>query len=161
MKTFKHMVVALGVCGALWAAAPALASPVVPGQAMPVLQIKDQHDKDWRMGADTRVVLFAAGRKASNLVQAVLGAQPKGFLAQRQAVYVADMSKMPAFATRMFALPALREQPFTVGVVLDENALSDWPRQDNAVTLIRLDQGRVVGHEFVASEDALKTALGL
>lgn len=107
------------------------------------------------------MVLFAAGRKASNLVQLVLGGQPKGFLAQHQSVYVADMSKMPSFATRMFALPALREQPFEVGVVLDEKALSGWPRQDNAVTVIRLEQGRVARHEFVASEDALKTALGL
>lgn len=161
MKTFKHMVAVLGVCGALWAGAPAVAGPVESGQPLPVLQIKDQHDNDWRIGADTRVVLFAAGRKASNLVQAVLGAQPKGFLAQHQSVYVADMSKMPAFATRMFALPALREQPFEVGVVLDDKALIGWPRQDDAVTLIRLEQGRVVRHEFVASQDALKTALGL
>ena len=57
------------------------------------------------------------------------------------------MSKMPGFITRTFALPALREQPFEVGVSLDAKTLADWPRQDDAVTLIRLDQGRVIGAE--------------
>jgi hypothetical protein len=82
-------------------------------------------------------------------------------MAERRAVYVADMSKMPAFATRMFALPALRDQPFDVGVVLDAKVMTEWPRKDDAVTLIRLDQGRVVGHEFVDSEAALTAALAL
>ncbi len=53
------------------------------------------------------------------------------------------MSKMPGVITRTFALPALREQPFEVGVSLDAKTLADWPRQEDAVTLIRLDQGRV------------------
>lgn len=155
--------------GARWAAlllVSALVSPVwaaapVPGQHLPALHLKDQHDREWYVHADTRLVIFAAGRKASNLVMAVLGAQPKGFLTTRHAVYLADMSKMPSFITRTFALPSLKEQPFEVGVVLDDKTLTDWPRQDDAVTLIRLDQGRVIGHEYAGTEAQLKAALGL
>ena len=60
-----------------------------------------------------------------------------------------------------FALPSLREQPFEVGVSLDAKTLAEWPRQENAVTLIRLDQGGVMGHEFASTEAQLKAALGL
>ncbi len=155
--------------GARWAALlllaalalPATAAAPVPGQHLPALHLKDQHDREWYVHADTRLVIFAAGRKASNLVMAVLAPQPKGFLATRHAVYLADMSKMPGFITRSFALPALREANFEVGVSLDEKTLADWPRQDDAVTLIRLDQGRVVGHEYAGTEAQLKAALGL
>lgn len=139
----------------------ALAGPVEPGQALPVPNIKDQHDKAWRVAPDTKLVLFAAGRKASNLVMAVLAPQPKGFLAGRRAAYLADMSKMPAFITRTFAMPSLREQAFEVGVSLEEQTLAGWPRQDDAVTLIHLDQGRVVSHEYASTEAQLKAALGL
>jgi hypothetical protein len=161
MRHIQHMAAVVACLGAMWAGPSAWAGAVQSGEPLPELQIKDQHDKDWRVSADTRVVLFAAGRKASNLVQAVLAQKPRGFMAERRAVYVADMSKMPAFATRMFALPALREQPFDVGVVLDAKVMTEWPRKDDAVTLIRLDQGRVVGHEFVDSEAALTAALAL
>lgn len=139
----------------------ALAGPVEPGQPLPVLLLKNQHGQDWRVAPDTKLVLFASGRKASSLLQGVLAPQRGGFLASRQAVYLVDMSKMPGFVTRTFALPSLRELNFEIGVSLDEKTLAGWPRQDDAVTLIRLDQGRVVSHEFTTSETQLKAALGL
>lgn len=131
------------------------------GQPLPALQLKDQHDQAWQVGADTKLVLFAAGRKASNLALAVLSAQPKGFLEQRKAVYLADMSRMPGFVTRTFALPSLREQPFRVGVSLDERVLTDWPAQPDAVLLIDLEQGRVSRIRSAGSEAELRAALGL
>jgi len=139
----------------------AAAGPLTPGQPLPGLQIMDQHEQPWRITSDTRLVIFAAGRKASNLVMEVLAPQPEGFLSARHAVYLADMSRMPGFITRTFALPVLRDQKFRVGVSLDEALLTDWPRQDGAVTLIRLEQGRVVSHEYLRSEDQLAAALGL
>lgn len=146
---------ALALPVASWAERP------TPGQSMPTMVVQDQHGQTWRMAADTRLLLFAAGRKASNLAMEVLGQQPKGFLATRHALYLADMSKMPGFITRTFALPSLREQPFEVGVVLDAKRLADWPRQENAVTLIRLETGRVVSVEYAASAESLRVALGL
>lgn len=139
----------------------ALAAPVEPGQALPQLTLKNQHNQVWQIPTDTRTVFFAAGRKASNLMLSVLGTQPKSFLALRQAVYLADMSKMPGFITRTFALPSLRDQPFDVGVSLDGQQLADWPRQDDAVTLIHLNEGRVTGHSFASTEAQLRAALGL
>lgn len=138
-----------------------LAAPPQLGQALPPVAVKDQHEQDWRIKPDTQLLLFAAGRKASNLALAVLGSQPKGFLATRHAVYLADMSKMPGFVTRTFALPSLREQPFAVGVVLDEKLLADWPRQDDAVTLIRLKDGQVAGVDYAKTEAQLRGALGI
>lgn len=139
----------------------ALAAAVEPGQPLLALQLKDQHGQDWRVSADTRLVLFANGRKASNLVQSVVGAQPKGFLESRKAVYLADMSRMPSFVTRTFALPSLREQPFTVGVVLDSALLQGWPAQEDALVLIELANGRVTALHPVSTEAQLRTALGL
>lgn len=137
----------------------AVAGSVEPGQPLPPLALKDQHEQNWRIAPETRLVIFAAGRKASNLVMEVLAPLPEGFLSARHAAYLADMSRMPGFITRNFALPALREQKFLVGVSLDETLLSDWPRQDGAVTLIRLEQGRVVSHEYLGSEAQLRAAL--
>lgn len=158
MKSLKH---SLAILALALSFGDAGAAPLQEGQPLPALQIQDQHEKPWQVAQDTQLVLFAAGRKASNLAMAVLGSQPKGFLASRQAVYLADMSKMPGFITRTFALPSLREQPFLVGVSLDEKTLADWPRQADAVTLIRLAQGRVVSQEFATSEAQLRSALGL
>lgn len=137
----------------------ATGSTLAINQPLPALQLKDQHDKAWQVTAHTRLVLFAAGRKASNLVQAVLEKETKDFLAQRHTVYLADMSKMPAFATRMFALPSLREMPFPVGVSLTEATLAAWPRQPDSVTLISLSNGVVQGVAYATTEADLRAAL--
>ena len=144
----------LGVC-------TAQASPVALRQPLPTVALQDQHAKAWTIKADTRLVLFAAGRKPSNLVMEVLGEQPKDFLDSRHAVYVADMSRMPGMITRTFALPALREQPFTVGVALDDKLLAEWPRQEDAITLIRLEAGRVARIDYARTAGELRAALGL
>ncbi len=145
----------------LMSASAAFAAPVVLEQPLPTLALQDQHTQPWSVKADTRLVVFAAGRKPSNVVMEVLGAQAKGFFESRQAVYVADMSRMPGFVTRTFALPALRDQPFAVGVNLDDKQLADWPRQEDAITLIRLEGGRVSSIAYVRTVAELKSALGI
>jgi hypothetical protein len=137
------------------------AAPVVREQTLPLLALQDQHAKPWGIKADTHLVVFAACRKPSNMVLEVLSAQPKDFLDIHHAVYVADMSRMPGFVTRTFALPSLREQPFAVGVNLDEKLMADWPRQEDAITLIRLEAGRVTRIEYVRSSGELKAVFGL
>jgi hypothetical protein len=138
----------------LMSASAAFAAPVVLEQPLPNLTLQDQHTQPWGVKADTRLVVFAAGRKPSNVVMEVLSAQAKGFLESRQAVYVADMS-------RTFALPALRDQPFAVGVNLDDKQLVDWPRQEDAITLIRLEAGRVSSIAYVRTAAELKSELGI
>lgn len=155
IKTPRRLLAAL-------AAAPlvALAAPQL-GEPLPELDLKDQFELAWRVEPGTKLVLFSSSRKAGDMVQAVLGEQPKGFLASRQAVYLADMSRMPGFVTRTFALPVLRAMPFSVGVVLDEQLLADWPRQDGAVTVIGLQDARVSSLTFATDEAALRSVLGL
>ena len=139
---------------------PGLAqAQVIVGQALPAVSLTDQHDKPWQITSGTRLVIFAAGRKASNLIQTVLQALPKDQLTRRNALYLADMSKMPGFITRTFALPALKEMPYSMGVSLDEATLAAWPRQADAVTLIELDQGLIKRISYVATEADLKAAL--
>jgi hypothetical protein len=135
------------------------AAPVTVGQPLPALALKDQHDQIWQVSVDTRLVLFAAGRKASSLVQAVLEKEPKDFLARRRTVYLADLSKMPGFATRMFALPALREMPFRVGVSLNESTLAGWPREPEGVALVELANGVVQRIGNARTETELRAAI--
>jgi len=135
------------------------ASAVIVGQRLPELALKDQHGKPWQLAPSTRLVMFAASRKASNLTQDVLQALPKDQMTRRGAVYLADMSKMPGFITRTFALPTLQKLPYAIGVSLDEATLAKWPRQPDAVTLIELDQGLVKRISYATAEEPMRAAL--
>jgi len=86
----------------------------------------------------------------------VLEKEPKAFLAQHRAAYLADLAKMPGFATRMFAPPSLREMPFTAGVSFNEAA---WPREPEGVPLIELANGVVQRIAHAKTEAELSNAL--
>lgn len=158
---FRRLLRVLLLCLVALAALPAMAQSLGPGTALPAVPLKDQHGNAWQIAADTRLVIFAAGRKASNIALEVLGQQPKDFLASRRVAYLADMSRMPGLVTRTFALPALREQPFLVGVSLEDKALDDWPRKDDMLTLLRVEGGRITAIDYVGTNAQLRSALGL
>lgn len=146
---------------ALIAPLAATAATLEAGAPLPPLALEDQHGKAVIVGAGTRLVIFAADKAASDLINEVLAAQPDGVLTRLGAVYLADISGMPALVTRMFALPALRAMPFAVGLGRDAAQLADLPRRKGAATLLRIDAGRIAGVDYATSPERLRQALGL
>lgn len=139
----------------------ATAAPVVVGQPLPTLAVKDQHDQVWQVPATAELLIYSASREASSRLQAILKQQGPDFLASRRAVYLANMSRMPAFITRTMALPSLRDEPFRLGVVMDDKLTADWPVKDDAVTLITLKEGKVTGIVFATDDATVRRALCL
>lgn len=152
---------ALWVVAALAFGGGAVAAPLVVGAGFPAVNLEDQHGKPLAVPPGARLVLFAADKAASDLATELLAAQPAGTLDRLQAVYLADISAMPALVTRMFALPTLRALPFRVGLAREAAVLADLPRQRGAVSVIRLADGRVERIDFAADGVQLKSAVGL
>ena len=139
----------------------AYGEPVSVGQTLPELAIHDQHEQSWQMTNATRLLILATNRSASGVVQNLLNTQDKHFLSSRHALYAADLSRMPGLITRSFALPALRELAYPVGIVMNGQLLKDWPRHDKAVTLLWLNKGTLERIEFAQDDTQLRHALGL
>ena len=143
---------------------PALAAPLAAGSALPALSLKDQHDKPVAVPADTRWVLFSAEKPVSDMVASVLSTEPAGVMGRTHLVYVVDISGMPAMVTRLFALPKLRDLPYSIALVreaADLAQVADIPRQPGAATLLRVDNGRIVQVTPMGSAADLRAALQL
>ena len=75
--------------------------------------------------------------------------------------YDADVSGVPGLITRFIALPAIRDLPYAMALGMEEDQLAHMPRRDDSVSVLRLDEGRVVTIEFVAGPELLERTLGL
>ncbi len=140
------------------------AAPLSAGSAMPPLSLNDQHDKPAPVGPSTRWVVFTADKAVSDMVSAVLAAEPAGVADRLRLVVVADISGMPALVTRMFALPKLRELPFPIALVRDPAQLTqvaDIPRLPGSATVLRIEAGRVAQVVMARQAGDLRAALGL
>ena len=140
------------------------AAPLAAGSDMPTLSLSDQNDKPAPVGPSTRWVVFTAEKPVSDMVSAVLAAEPAGVVDRLRLVYVADISGMPALVTRMFALPKLRELPFPIALVREPAQVAqvaDIPRTSGSATVLRLEDGRVTQLTTARQAAELRALLGL
>jgi len=69
---------------------------------------------------------------------------------------------MPSLVTEIFALPILRDYTWPMALDMEGASTKDWPRQEESVTVMQLDQLNVTKTEYFKDEksliDFLKTA---
>ena len=91
------------------------AAPLTKGSTLPSITLEDQHGAPYTLGPDTHLLVFTAEKATSAFVnEAFKGEQAR--LKAPQVIHVSDISAMPGVITRMFALPKLRDLPFTVAL---------------------------------------------
>ncbi len=133
--------------------------PVGTGQALPKLQLKDQHDRTHEIDAQTLLVLFAPDRDSSELAHALLEELGGDALAQAGIAYVADISAMPGLVTSIFALPKMRGYSYPLLLGREEADTAALPRRPGEVTLIDLDGGVVTAVRYSADTETLRGEL--
>ncbi|MGY4527620.1 FAD/FMN-containing dehydrogenase [Pseudomonas sp. UBA4617] len=138
---------------------PLLANALQPGENLAPWTLLDQHDQAYSLDAGTHILLVARDMDAARLVKAALADQPKGYLEARDAVFVADIQRMPALISKLFAVPAMRGYHYRVLLDRDGRVASRYTGQDGQVQWLQLEQGRLVSQQAFADAAALKAAL--
>jgi hypothetical protein len=122
-------------------------------------ELPDPHGKTGRVDERLRLVLFTADMDAGRLVQRALEDPALQDLEAHRAAYVADVSRMPAVVTRLFALPSMRRRPYRTLLDTGPGPTTRIPREDGKVTLLALDELTVRSVEFTATADAVAAAI--
>ncbi|WP_406818972.1 FAD/FMN-containing dehydrogenase [Pseudomonas sp. KnCO4] len=138
---------------------PLLANALQPGEKLAPWTLLDQHDQAYSLDAGTHILLVARDMDGAKLVKAALAEQPKGYLEARDAVFVADIQRMPALISKLFAIPAMRDYHYRVLLDRDGRVASRYPGQDGQVQWLQLEQGKLVSQQAFADAPALKAAL--
>ena len=85
-----------------------------PGERLAPWTLLDQHDVPYTLNDRTRILLVARDMAGAKLVNAALQGKPKGYLEERQAVFLADISHMPGVIASLFALPKMRDYNYRI-----------------------------------------------
>jgi hypothetical protein len=139
----KWMLLAL-----LLASRLAFAAPLHRGEAWTALALNDQHDKPLAVGADIRVVFFAFEMDGARLMTKVLDGLPAATLHEKNAGYIADISSMPGLISTMAAEPRMQAAPYRIALVRFARDGERLPRKPGAVTVLRVDGGRISSIDF-------------
>ena len=124
-----------------------------------VLELKDQHDQTVAISEQTNLILFAAGKSTSALMSKTLEDLPPTTLKDKKALYVADISGMPSFITKIVAIPKMQKRPYTIALMRDEAQSKRFPQKDDAITIIKLKSGKITDITFVTTQEEITKAL--
>lgn len=138
---------------------PLLAHAVQTGETLAPWTLLDQYDQPYSLGADTHILLVARDMDGAKLVKAALDEQPKGYLEARGAVFVADIQRMPALISKLFAIPAMRDYSYRVLLDREGRVASRYAGEQGKVLWLSLDNGVLVGQKSYTAADDLKAAL--
>lgn len=143
----------------LFSLLPLLANALEPGEKLAPWTLLDQHDQAYSLDNSTHILLVARDMDGAKLVKAALAQQPKGYLEARDAVFIADIQRMPALISKLFAIPAMRDYTYRVLLDRDGRVASRYSGQDGQVQWLQLQQGVLVSQQSFADAAALKAAL--
>ncbi|QXH44904.1 FAD/FMN-containing dehydrogenase [Pseudomonas xanthosomatis] len=143
----------------LFSLLPVLAHAVEPGERLAPWTLLDQYDQPYSLGGDTRILLVARDMDGAKLVKAALAGQPKGYLEARGAVFVADIQRMPALISKLFAIPAMRDYSYRVLLDREGRVASRYAGAEGQVLWLALDHGVLVVQREFADAPELKAAL--
>ena len=118
----------------------ALAEHYVVGDAIEPFTLADQHGEDRTVDASVKVILFSRDMDGGDFLKRGLADVAPGYLDGKKAVYVADISGMPGLIARMFAIPAMRDRPYSMLLDRDGETTKRLPDVEGQATLIFLER---------------------
>lgn len=136
-----------------------LVMAVEPGERLAPWTLLDQYEQPYSLDDRLQVLLVARDMEGAELVKAALQGKPKGYLEQRQALFLADISGMPGPIASLFAVPAMRDYSYRVLLDRQARVASRYPAAPATVLWLELREGRLLAQRNFTDASALAAAL--
>ncbi len=120
------------------------------------ITIKDQFEKEHKLDANIKTILFASDKGTSDLLRDYLLplSENKNILEENGAVYVADISGMPSLISKFIALPKMKKYPFSV-MLLDDSNKDNFTKEDGKIIVYSIEDGKVSKIEKISTSEEL------
>ncbi|PTU77113.1 FAD/FMN-containing dehydrogenase [Pseudomonas indoloxydans] len=130
-----------------------------PGERLAPWTLLDQHDAPYTLNDETHILLVARDMDGAKLVDAALEGKPKGYLDERHAVFLADISRMPSVIATLFALPKMRDYNYRILLDRDARIAPRYQAGEGQVLWLQLDGLQIVAQQVFTRADDLRQAL--
>lgn len=129
-----------------------------PLKSLQAFRYEDPFKKKVTIADRTRLVLVSFERGTGDTAAAFLNAQSPDLLKRNNAVYIADIHRMPAIITYLFARPKMQKFTFPLYLYNQGDAFEkSVPHKEGKLTVIRFDeQQKIASISYIESSGELK-----
>lgn len=107
----------------------------------------------------TKLVIIAFEKDTGATVNDYLNTKEKYYLQKNKAIFIADIHKMPSVITRMFALPKMKKYKHLIYLHYGEKFQEAIPNKDESITILRVENRKVVAIDYISSKNELQATI--
>jgi len=111
--------------------------------------------RNMRVSKRTKVVVIAFEQETGALVNKYLDTQDPYYLLENNVVFIADIHKMPAMVTKMFALPKLQEFKHPIYLSYGEKFPQDMPHKKGQITIVEIQNAKIKNISYISTQKEL------
>lgn len=115
----------------------------------------DQFDRVHTIHSDIKTILVSFEKGTGADVNKFLAGKNPDFLQKNNAVFIANISGMPSFITKMFALPKMKKYKHSILLIYDESD-KRFLQKEEKTTLYRLENGVIKNISYIEEKDLAK-----
>jgi hypothetical protein len=125
------------------------------GDTIEPITLQDQHDKTHTVDGSTKLILFTTGMKGGKVVRKAIENEAPDYLAKRNAIFISNISGMPGFVAKTFALPKMKKYEYSIVLDKEGDVTEKFPSQDNSSTIVQLDNLKIKSISFTKEPEKI------
>ncbi|MFQ5514561.1 MAG: FAD/FMN-containing dehydrogenase [Myxococcota bacterium] len=129
------------------------------GSLLEPFTLRDQHGLLHEVDESVHAILFSREMEGGKIIKQTLSEDGAALLERARAVYVSDISGMPALIRKIFALPRMRRRPYPMLLDTDGSVTERFPASKGHATLLVLDKLHIEKIAHLDSPAALTAEL--
>ncbi len=120
---------------------------------------ENQHKYPMQIPSATRLVIVSFEKDTGALVNDYLDTKKSSYIVDHNAVFIADINRMPSIITTMFALPKMQKYKHPIYLHYEDKFENFMPHKEEKLTLLRIKDEKVESITYISTLDELKAAI--
>lgn len=148
-------------CNSVPQSAQAAEPKLVVGKNLKALSFNDQFGTPHKIEATTKSVIFAFSKDNGHLCNEFFSEQNPTYLANKNAIFIADISQVPSLIRSLFVEPGLKDLTHRVLLIEDDATSAKYRTEANAESIVvaKLSNGIIQSITLIHTKNELAKAL--
>jgi len=120
---------------------------------------ENQNKYPMQIPTATKLVIVSFEKDTGALVNDYLDTKKSSYILDHNAIFIADIHRMPSIITKMFALPKMQEYKHPIYLHYGEQFENFVPHKEEKLTLLRIKGQTVESIAYISTVKELKAAI--
>ncbi|MFC2073742.1 hypothetical protein ACFLR3_00680 [Campylobacterota bacterium] len=120
---------------------------------------ENQHKYPMQIPTTTKLLIVSFEKDTGALVNDYLDTKKSSYIVDHNAIFIADINRMPSIITTMFALPKMQKYKHPIYLHYEDQFENFVPHEEEKLTLLRVKDEKVESISYISTLDELKAAI--